>query len=758
MEITPTLRAQLATALDELAHAAHDVGATPDDPLPVLVTLRRRKTTPSKSNPDGEPKESEIVLAKSNRPYAFLGSFDLPAVGARRPGELIIEGTQERLSELSEKIRTARTKADLYCISTFQSFTRWDTVDVIFGLNDADKAESMVATARHEGRALKVTFFPWTSREPAKSRLAIAQGPSNSSAAFEAFTAARGLAVNAINASSTRPVAYYVPGSEITAAGLAKTRGIRSVSVAPEYGTIHSSPQAFTPIRPLDDGEISLPPASAPTVGVLDSGIQNSILENVIAGRENWDGSSEINPDHGTFVGGLIVASAQTNRDSAKAFPADSSRIFDAQVLPRVGIAENLLQERIFEAITRNDSIKIWNCSFGSNHDGGTSEYGTFAQCIDELSDSENVLIVQAAGNYMASPLRKWPPASDSVLKDGITSPAEAIRSVTIGALAHKGGFVPIGMPSSYSRRGPSFALHVKPEVCHWAGDVGPSGGATKGFGINSLLPSGDVAESIGTSFSTPIVSTIAAHLWHRVEKSGSVETVRPELIKGLLVHSASINQSPSRGDHRQYFGWGTPPSSAEILGNGDDAFTTVHEVMLSPGIEWFKNPFPVPKAVTTVDGKFRGEVIVTITYSPPINPAFGSEAVRYDVSGAFGHLTKNGDDWTCRSIAAQEKDKDYRWENELIDDGKWSPIKTYRQRSLRGTKGGNWALRLTLTQRIQEELTVEQRVYVIVTFRSIDPALKVYQDGVKAVADLNLEHRQMVPSARVRVRGGDLE
>jgi hypothetical protein len=52
----------------------------------------------------------------------------------------------------------------------------------------------------------------------------------------------------------------------------------------------------------------------------------------------------------------------------------------------------------------------------------------------------------------------------------------------------------------------------------------------------------------------------------------------------------------------------------------------------------------------------------------------------------------------------------------------------------------------------MQDEQSQSQRVYAIVTLRSIEPDVEVYQRGVAAVSALRIENKAMLSSARIRL------
>lgn len=743
VEVGDQFRSEVSSRLDNLATVADARHATPERPLPVKIRLH------------------EKALAKSNRPYALLQSHALPVEAVDRIGELVVGGTASSLRSLASTVERASSKADRFAISTFAAIEPWDVSD-IFEVEDVESAADILDEARSTGRFLKITLFPWMQFQ--LSPEITIEGGTNS--AIEAVVPAitdvartyvRDAHINLYSAmvATSRPILYAAATEQTTVQSLSAIPGVRHVSIAEEFTAgLDSQPVFYTPVRTFTSTELRARHEDAPVVGVLDTGVSAGHLDPWITDRVTYDVGADRDPGHGTFAAGLVVDARNLN-DGDESFPEDAAAIVDAQVMPGSGISEAFLHERVVEVVTNPNMkhVKVWNCSFGSRR-VGAPQYGTFAQELDAISAEQGVLFVVAAGNYVDLPERGWPPASGVAFEDRIGSPAEAVRALTVGARAHKGGRVAAGAPASYTQRGPNFAAHIKPEVCHWAGDVSVAGDLA-GFGVQSLVPSGELAESVGTSFAAPQVSSIAANTWQILEQSGAVDNVTPELVKGLLVHSAVLTDRTTESLHRDYYGWGVPSSSSAVLGNDAGSFTTVHEVVLTPGSTWLKSPFPVPDCLITEGNKFKGEVFLTVSYSPPIDPAFGAEAVRYEVDGGFGSMVMSTDGRPeFKSITPGERPRSELWEANQIVEGKWAPIKTYRHRYPQGKAGGDWALRLSLTERVSNEIGREQLVYAIVTFRGLEAGMPVYRNGVEAIQRLRYPSKLMVPSGRIRIQG----
>lgn len=97
--------------------------------------------------------------------------------------------------------------------------------------------------------------------------------------------------------------------------------------------------------------------------------------------------------------------------------------------------------------------------------------------------------------------------------------------------------------PSSFSRKGPGPSSIIKPDLTHFGGDAGLDNrnrltiNPIKSFSIN-----GKVSKNVGTSFSTPRVTAIAAGLNFKLN-----EVFNPTLLKALIIHSAKYPERINR-------------------------------------------------------------------------------------------------------------------------------------------------------------------------------------------------------------------
>ncbi|MHA3021829.1 S8 family peptidase [Mycobacterium sp. BMJ-28] len=679
------------------------------------------------------------ALAKTRRPYGLLAEADLTPVAGESRGQMISRATPQNTRALAELIATRTSNRDVFAISTFESFRIFDPVRDAIAAEEADSPEQLLALARQTHRPLRVELFPWLS----------SRSPWNDRQTLRDYLYEVGLPIISVAGSRTRTALYLEVTEQARAEALHTLTGIRSAVLAPTYsapGPI--GPQSIRVVGGAGSAVLASPDGIQAVVGVFDSGVEPGSLDPWIQRRWQYDVGADRDTTHGTFVAGLVANSHGFNSGSDD-FPRDPALLMDAQVLSVGSISEHILIDRITEVLNQAGPTgpRVWNCSFNRQTHMNPMAYSMFSHELDLLSDTHGVLIVQSAGNY--DTLRTtWPPDGSAGLADGIATPAEGIRSLTVGSVSHRGGMAPRGAPASYSRRGPSFGGQQKPEVAYWSGDLATDR-SLGGFGIQSLGAGDFTLESVGTSFATPIVSSIAANIWTDLLASGAVQSLRPELVKALVVHSATVANMAIDDEHRLYYGAGVPRGDSRALFDQTQSFTTIHEVQLRTGVNWEKRPFPMPACLIGPHGKMKAAAALTVSYAPLIDPAFGEECVRTCVEPSFGHyVVKEGEEKFEGKMVGS-----HTWERNLIDRGKWSPIKTYHRSWSNIDATGDWALKLRLTARDSSIEPLSQRAYVILTLESPDPTLPVHNDGLAAIARLRYPHSLAVDAGRLRVQ-----
>lgn len=369
------------------------------------------------------------------------------------------------------------------------------------------------------------------------------------------------------------------------------------------------------------------------TVGILDNGIAPIPHLAPWLSGERWTvyPESNINPTHGTFVAGIALYGDTCEGKSWVGH--QGIKLFDATVFPdtdKEGIDEDDLIENIKEAIGANhEKVKIWNLSISITRPVSDNKFSDFAIALDALQDQYNVLICKSAGNC-SNFLTSNP-------KGRIHEGADSIRSLVVGSVAHSKGefdFSEIDNPSPFSRIGPGPEYIIKPEISHYGGNAGiDKAGKLVTTGVKSFSKDGSLSSSVGTSFSTPRVTSLAAGIYQELS-----EEFDPLLLKALIIHSASYSKDLKipLTERTKQLGFGVPQTVSDIIYNSPHEATLILRDSLAKGEFIDIMDFPMPTSLIK-DGFFTGQIIATLVYDPIIDPTQGIEYCQSNVDVKFG-------------------------------------------------------------------------------------------------------------------------
>ncbi|ULO23149.1 S8 family peptidase [Methylocystis sp. SB2] len=434
---------------------------------------------------------------------------------------------------------------------------------------------------------------------------------------------------------------------------------------------------------------------SWPRVGVIDGGVSDTALGEWIIGRWGLLADEDIDAEHGTFIGGILVAGSQLNGAVVSNDP-DGMEIFDVAVFPATDAGFgtyhgdltgflNEVENAIVEARTRHN-VRVFNFSLNIQNAVTPDYYSKVAARFDQIADAHDVVIFISAGNLVS--LRKeWPKQPEMALQlvaesqnDGILVPAESARNVSVGSLNAPGVPGTIGhAPACYTRRGPGLRALVKPDFAFIGGSGSPH--PSVGHGLFSLSSDGLVTDGCGTSYATPFLAKQAALLDAGIEGNVSRET-----LIALLAHHARA-PGPLQDKlldvvGRQLAGHGVPNAVADILEGDDHQITLVfaarlmRDKQLNFGFTW-------PTCLVE-SGKCRGGARLTLVASPPLDQRFGAEFVRINIEAALQQETTKPNGKTSwkgqlKPLYLPSANSDYPFEAERIEHGlKWSPVKVY--------------------------------------------------------------------------------
>ncbi|MGA8475008.1 MAG: S8 family peptidase [Candidatus Cybelea sp.] len=655
------------------------------------------------------------ALAKTHRPTSLFDE-EAPIIGGEGPGELLVAAMPHSLAVVRRRVSNPTSQRMRANISTIREM-------------NLVEPRSKVAELPHEPNAdgryqLKVKLFDYHD-----------QGVNDQSLRrFMTY-------LHELNVDDPT-VHQYAPdlrvfGLEVADLGLAERIAefptVRAATAFPQFG--HDIDFAAVSLGALQPERLPPPAAGEqyPVVGMIDGGTDpaNAPLRPWITNRYEPSPGADRNFAHGTFVAGLI-ASPKSLNGLLEAFPPTKCRIVDVIAMPTTGLREPELLATIDAALVQFPDVRIWNISLARNVPAHKDEFSDVARALDARQDRHNALFVIAAGNYRTPPLRSWPP-QPLADRDRVAAPGDSARGLTVGSVAHLDNgisAVRTGEPSPFSRRGPGPSFIPKPELHHHGGNCSANGDFRQ-IGVQSVNEQGLLAEDVGTSFATPIISSIVANVDRALGGGAS-----RNLLKALMVHSALLNSGPDVSpSDLNYYGFGKPTDVVDALACDPWSFTFLFEPKLVAGYYYNIWPFPLPACLHR-NNRLYGEVIMTLVYDPPLDKSYGFEYCRSNVEVSFGTYLEDaeGKRHQAGKVPADPASPDLAFEKSRIEHGfKWSPTKAYRKR-FRGTRGDVWRLMVEILHRSNFAPTDPQRAAIILTLRDPDKNRPVYTDTMDAI------------------------
>lgn len=325
------------------------------------------------------------------------------------------------------------------------------------------------------------------------------------------------------------------------------------------------------------------PDADAPTVCVIDSGVQEGhlLLQPAIDRAESHCflpgkaptevGDFVAGGGHGTRVAGAVLYGEEVPKAGNPKLPfwIQNARVLDEY---------NRMPDEIFPAEAMRTTVeryhlgpratRIFNHSINAYGYCRLRYMSSWAAEIDALSNEHDVLVIQSAGNVRPTGPMPFPGVKDHLvagraypdyLYEGaarVANPGQSLQALTVGSIAY-GAFeagnwrsfaTEPNLPSAFSRSGPGIWNVIKPEVVEYGGDfirtnnepVDVQGGGAIPEVCPELVRStmsapGPAADrdATGTSFAAPKVARIAAQLQRLLPDQPTL------LYRALLVQSA---------------------------------------------------------------------------------------------------------------------------------------------------------------------------------------------------------------------------
>jgi len=263
----------------------------------------------------------------------------------------------------------------------------------------------------------------------------------------------------------------------------------------------------------------------------------------------------------------------------------------------------------------------------------------------------------------------------------------------------------------------------------------------------------------MGTSFAAPLVARSLAQVMHHITPSPS--TV---LGRALLTHHARDPRSGGRvpDGEEDFMGFGMPEAPPLCLECTPHSSTLIFEDSLRPGfyLEW--DEFPYPESLQR-DGKFYGEVWMTVALSPSRGARWGTEYCESHVDAHFGVYhevvsRKTGEVSTKFKglVPPEHKNPGVLYESYQVERlRKWAPVRTYHGDITKGQKGMRWRLKVQLLTRheTKEAQDMEPQPFaLIVTIADPEKKAPIYDEMARMVRSrFQSENLAVRPVVRVQ-------
>jgi hypothetical protein len=448
-----------------------------------------------------------------------------------------------------------------------------------------------------------------------------------------------------------------------------------------------------TPIR--EYGMEIIPDEQAPIVGVIDTGIQRikPLSEVITATGYDLTGTTPFWDEHGhgTMVAGLITLGSDFFKEIKSKYMA-KAYLMPIKVLnlESGNFSHNELIRSIEKAHLER-GVKLFNLSinhvFPKKYNSPFSEY---AFALDQLCYKYDLLIFISAGNLSEGhveglieedhPSHVYPNhfycvGTDSPIHrcelTNISIPAESLNNVTVGAIASnyenklEYGITPVKeYPAFYSRKfhydyeqqinGTDFNKVQrnknlnKPDVVFAGGDLLD---LEAGIEVISLNPAIGFERNAGTSFSTPLVTSLAAQLLKQYPK------LRTQTLKACLINSANSACGDNPIDFRnpehksllrKLIGSGVPDEDGVLYSNPDRVTFVIEDTIK---VEEFKAiDLKLPEYLNPSKAITNHKLEVTATLCYKFKPIFNNHLNYCPLHISFGIFKFLNEDITVTS------------------------------------------------------------------------------------------------------------
>jgi len=402
---------------------------------------------------------------------------------------------------------------------------------------------------------------------------------------------------------------------------------------------------------------------------------------------------------HGNQITSLICNGFAWNNNLS--LPELNCRFVTAQAIAKAGTTEQPTQNQFLEYLNdiaeeTSKYSKVWNLSFNELlPSANPKEISYLGHEINKIARNFGILPIISIGNVSSDNAKRLCPPAD----------CESALTVSGRTATIIGGKPARACPLSL--KGPAPAGMKKPDVS-WFSKLRMIGGVV----------------STGTSYTAPLVSSLAAHTF------SNLKSPTPDLVRALLINGAEISE------HCHELGWGTPWAEDTMPWACRPGTVTLAWVSkLKAGSAYYWNNLPVPPEMLS-NGKIVGKISLTAIIKPKVSELGGENYFSTRLQVALQAKNLKGKIENLLGTMQEAKAKEVEARKDLA---KWSPIRRHSKPfSGKSITQGSMRLHARIFARDLYQFGLndhhdlpEQEVAFVLTFESPDRQSGIYNSMV---------------------------
>lgn len=621
----------------------------------------------------------------------------------------LIEINTESLPELSRQLKTSKKINDMVDISRISTIELFDETHTLRGLSIQKQWDELPEEGNT--KIINIWIKPFKSigaRKELSKKLEkilseIDYSLGHPEFDFHISSSKQNTTQNAATSALDR---YLKDGNSVLSLNISKKQDLEKLVASGAIYRIDPAPTLKSADKPGKGKEPSPLKISAtsPTVVIVDGGINaKSYLPLQKHSLKPLVQDFDANLNHGNKVASLICHAHAWNAD--RPLPELDCTFISAQAIckdsaPKTPNHRQLLAYLDHVAQETAPYSKVWNLSFNLTASGVKKEEVSYlGHEISKIARKYNILPVISAGNVNHNP------------KHGlICAPADCEAALTVSGRNYDFVKMAPGDACSVSLKGPAPAGMKKPDLS-WFSELRMIGGGVE----------------VGTSFSTPLVSSLAAHTFANIKEAS------PDLVKALLINKSELES------HNDSIGWGTPWSEDSLPWLCQPGDVTIAWIAaLQPGYNYYWHNIPIPPELIK-DGKFTGSVALTAVLKPLISESVGENYFSSRLQTSLQATSASGTTISLAGSMREDKEKEVSARSDLA---KWSPVRNhYKPHRGTGISGNTMRLNARIFTRDLYQFDMQhhselppQEVAFVLTLRASDGSNTLYDSTIQSM------------------------